>query len=102
MTGSRPTSTRVSAGNDARAHSPSLVISNTLTAKVSQPNGRISKVAGISLSTSTNTSRAALSAPGTSSGRYTLKNNPAPPTPRLRDASGSDGRIRSRLLSSGP
>ena len=35
--------------------------------------------------------------PGTSSGRYTLKNNLAPPTPRLREASGSDGRIRSRL-----
>jgi hypothetical protein len=32
-------------------------------------------VAGISLSTSTNTSNAALRAPGTSSGRYTLKNS---------------------------
>ncbi|KWV88548.1 hypothetical protein PFLmoz3_01443 [Pseudomonas fluorescens] len=69
MTGNKPTSTRVSAGKDARAHSPSLVISKMRTARVSQPNGRISKVAGISLSTSTNTSSAALNVPGSNNGR---------------------------------
>ena len=68
-TGSRPTSTRVRAGSEARAHSPSLVISKIRTARVSQPKGRISRVAGISLSTSTKTSSPALSEAGSNSGR---------------------------------
>lgn len=102
MTGNSPTNTRVRAGSEARAHSPSLVISKIRTASVSQPNGRISRVAGISLSTSTNTSSAALRVPGSKSGRYTLQNSRGPLTPRLRAASGKDGRIRARLFSSGP
>ena len=54
-TGSNPATTNNTAGNAARCHSPSDVISKIRTASVSQPKGRIIKVIGISFNTSITT-----------------------------------------------
>ena len=59
------------AGSAALSHSPSVVISNTRTARVSQPNGRVISVIGISFITSTNTSAAPVAIPDRNNGRCT-------------------------------
>ena len=99
--GNNPARTNATAGNAARSHSPSEVISNILTDKVSQPNGRVIKVMGISFITSTNTSMAAVNRPPRSIGKCTCHNSLTPLYPKLRAASSTVGVIRCMALSIG-